>query len=413
VKLLVINCGSSSVKYALYAMDAETVLASGLADRVGVDGDADAELKHVRADGAQALIAAPMPDHTSAIALILQALLDPEHGVLGAVTDIDAVGHRVVHGGTRYAGSVLITDEVTAVIEACFDLGPLHNPPNLAGIRACARVLPGTPQVAVFDTAFAQTLPPHAYHYAIPYELYERHAIRRYGFHGTSHRYVSGVASGLLARRGTPPEDQRIVTCHLGNGCSMAAVRGGRCLDTSMGLTPLEGLVMGTRSGDVDPALVWFIMERECLSTDQVDALLNKQSGVLGLSGVGSDLRDVLAAEAAGHERAKLALDVYCYRVRKYIGAYAAALGGLEAVVMTAGVGENSPVIRRRCVRGLEFLGLRLDEAANKAVVGPAEPQDIAQPDSAVRLYVIPTDEELTIARDTEEIVAGLRPGIL
>ena len=408
MKLLVINCGSSSVKYALYEMDTETLLASGTADRVSVGGGAEAQLTHERADGARAIVADPMPDHTSAIGHVLEALTHPEHGVVAEVDEIDAVGHRVLHAGTQYGGAVLVTDEVMAAVEACFDLGPLHNPPNLAGIQACASVLPHTPQVAVFDTAFSQTVPAHAYHYAIPFELYEKHGIRRYGFHGTSHRYVSGVAADLLAARGVERAAQRIVTCHLGNGCSMTAVLGGRCIDTSMGLTPLEGLVMGTRSGDLDPAAVWFIMEHEGLDTNQIDALLNKQSGVLGLSGVGSDMRDVLAAEATGHERAKLALDVYCYRVRKYIGAYAAALGGLDALVFTAGVGENSPPIRRRCSEGLEFLGLHMDQGLNDAAIGPEAPQDIAQVASPARVYVIPTDEELTIARDTREIVDAL-----
>jgi len=297
---------------------------------------------------------------------------------------------------------------VLATIEECADLSPLHNPPNIAGIRACAAVLPGVPQVAVFDTAFAQTMPPKAYHYAIPYELFERHAIRRYGFHGTSHRYVSGVAASLLAERGVSAESQRIVSCHLGNGCSMAAVLGGKCVDTSMGLTPLEGLVMGTRSGDLDPAIVWFLMEHEGLSSDEVDVLLNKKSGVLGLSGVSSDLRDVLAAEREGNERASLALDVYCYRVRKYIGAYTAVLEGIDALVFTAGVGENSPLIRRRCLAGLGVLGLELDDETNETVVGPDCPQDIARSDSPARIYVIPTDEELTIARDTQQIVQAM-----
>lgn len=409
MKLLVINCGSSSVKYALYEMDTETVLASGLADRVGIGGGGDAELRHEPAGGRRIVIARPMPDHNTAMALITEVLTDPDHGALGRLTEIGAVGHRVVHGGTKYASSVLITEEVVKTIEECAELSPLHNPPNLAGIRACKALLPDTPQVAVFDTAFAQTMPPHAYHYAIPYELFEKYGVRRYGFHGTSHRYVSGVVSSLLAERGLAIEAQRIVTAHLGNGASMAAVLGGKCIDTSMGLTPLEGLVMGTRSGDIDPALVWFLMEREGLDTNQVDELLNKRSGVLGLSGVSSDMRDLLDAEAEGNFRAGLALDVYSYRVRKYIGAYTAALGGLDAVAFTAGVGENSPVLRRRCLLGLEALGLRLDQVANEKVIGPTAPCDIAQTESPARIYVIPTDEELMIARDTQELVTGSR----
>jgi acetate kinase len=405
LRLLVINCGSSSVKYALYEMDTETVLAAGLADRVSVAGGEDAVLRHEVPGREPVKLSRAMPDHTAAIGLIIEQLTDARNGVLAEVAEIRAVGHRVVHAGTKYEGSALITDEVIAAVEACVELSPLHNPPNLAGIRACTSVLPGTPQVAVFDTAFGQTVPPHAYHYAIPYELFERRGIRRYGFHGTSHRYVSGVATTLLAARGIEPSAQRVITCHLGNGCSMTAVRGGRCVDTSMGLTPLEGLAMGTRSGDIDPAIVWFIMEHEGLSTDEIDVLLNKQSGLLGLSGVSSDMRDVLAAEAAGNDRAKLAIDVYCYRIRKYVGAYAAALSGLDALVMTAGVGENSPAIRARCLDDLGFLGLLLDDDANEAVVGPGEPQDIARADSPARIYVVPTDEELMIARDAREIV--------
>jgi acetate kinase len=310
----------------------------------------------------------------------------------------------VVHGGPRFSASALISDEVIAAIEECTELSPLHNPPNLAGIRACSEIMPDTPQVAVFDTAFGQSVPPHAYHYAIPYELYERRNIRRYGFHGTSHRYVSLVAGRLLEERGIAREDQKLVTCHLGNGCSMTAVAGGKCIDTSMGLTPLEGLVMGTRSGDIDPAAVWFIMEREGIDTDAVDVLLNKQSGLLGVSGVSSDMRDVLAAAKQGNERAQLALDVYCYRVRKYIGAYAAALGGLDALVFTAGVGENAPLIRRRCVEGLHFIGLELDESANQAAVGGEDVCDVSLASSPARVLVIPTNEELMIARDTAGI---------
>ncbi|MGQ9732302.1 MAG: acetate/propionate family kinase [Candidatus Zipacnadales bacterium] len=408
MKLLVINCGSSSVKYALYEMRDELILSDGLADRVGVGGGDNAELTH-RVGGHEMLRRAySLPDHSSALALIVETLTSPPYGVLYSVNEIEAVGHRVVHGGTRYSGSVLITDEVIRAVEACIELGPLHNPPNLAGIRACMALLPNTPQVAVFDTAFGQSMPSYAYHYAIPYELYERRGIRRYGFHGTSHRYVASVAAELLERRNIALADQRVITCHLGNGCSMAAVAGGRCIDTSMGLTPLEGLVMGTRSGDIDPAIVWFIMEKEALNSDEVDVLLNKQSGLLGLSGISSDMRDILTAAQAGHQRARLAIDVYCYRVRKYIGAYAAALGGVDAVVFTAGVGENSPPIRAQCLEGLGFLGLLLDEAANETAIGGNKPCDIASARSPARIFVIPTDEELTIARDTQKIVATM-----
>ena len=407
MKLLVINSGSSSVKYSLFEMDGERVLADGIADRVAVDGGEKAELTHGVPGRDTDVLVRALPTHNAAVALLIETLTSPETGVLSSVEEIRAIGHRVVHAGTRFERSVLVTDGVIAVIEACVELSPLHNPPNLAGIRACAAVLPNVPQVAVFDTAFGQTLPPEAYHYAIPYELYEKHGIRRYGFHGTSHRYVSLVAAGLLEQRGVPRAAQRIITCHLGNGCSMTAVSGGRCIETSMGLTPLEGLVMGTRSGDLDPAVVWFIMEHEGLDTDQVDALLNKRSGLLGVSGVGSDMRDVLAAAEAGNARAQLALDIYCYRVRKYLGAYCAILGGLHAVVFTAGVGENSAYIRSGCLKNLEHLGLHLDPPANESAFSLAEPKDVATTDSPVRILVIPTNEELMIARDTLGIVSG------
>jgi acetate kinase len=410
VKLLVINSGSSSVKYSLFEMDDERVLAEGLADRVAVGGGERAELTHKVAGRDKVAVTQPLPTHEAAVSLIIATLTAPDTGVLRSVDEIAAVGHRVVHAGTKFAGSVLITPAVIAAVEECIELGPLHNPPNLAGIRACAAALPSVPQVAVFDTAFGQTLPPEAYHYALPYELYEKYALRRYGFHGTSHRYVSLVATRILEDRGISRADQKLITCHLGNGCSMTAVAGGKCVETSMGLTPLEGLVMGTRSGDLDPAAVWFLMEHEGLTTDQVDVLLNKQSGLLGMSGVGSDMRDVLAAAQAGNERAQLALDVYCYRVRKYLGAYCAILGGLHAVVFTAGVGENSPYIRAGCVKNVGHLGLELDATANEPVVGPKEPADISTAASPARLLVIPTNEELMIARDTLGIVGRTYP---
>ncbi len=407
MKLLVINCGSSSAKYSLFEMDDDSVLAEGLADRVAVGGGARAELTHEVPGRDKLSIPRPMPDHRAAISLIIEVLTSAESGVIASVEEIKAIGHRVVHAGTKFSESVRIDDQVIAAVEECVELGPLHNPPNLAGVYACAEIMPGTPQVAVFDTAFGQSMPPHAYHYAVPHELHSKYSLRRYGFHGTSHRYVSLVAAQMLEERGITRGDQKLITCHLGNGCSMTAVSGGRCIDTSMGLTPLEGLVMGTRSGDIDPAAIWFIMEHEHIDTDEVDVLLNKKSGLLGLSGVSSDMRDVLAAADDGNERAQLALDVYCYRVRKYGGAYAAALGGLHALVFTAGVGENSPVIRARCTEGLQFLGLELDASANEAAVGGDEPQDISTEASAVRALVIPTNEELMIARDTAEILFG------
>ena len=405
MKLLVINCGSSSAKYSLFEMDDESIIAEGLAERVAVGDGARAQLTHKVPGAESSTLARPMPDHSSAVGLIIEALTDSETGVIASVGEIGAIGHRVVHGAGIFPGSALITPETILGIEACAELAPLHNPPHLAGIRACQDHLPHAPQVAVFDTAFGQTMPPHAYHYAIPYELYEKHSIRRYGFHGTSHRYVSLVASRLLEDRDIPLAEQKLVTCHLGNGCSMTAVCGGECIDTSMGLTPLEGLVMGTRTGDIDPAAVWFIQEREGIDTDAVDSLMNKQSGLLGLSGVGSDMRDVRAAAASGSERAQLAIDVFCYRIRKYVGAYAAALGGLSAVVFTAGIGENTPSIRAQCIEGLTFLGLNIDPVANGSAVGGDEPHDISSPSSPARIFVIPTDEELMIARDTLELV--------
>jgi acetate kinase len=388
-------------------MEHEVVLAEGIADRVAVQGGARAQLAHQVPGREEVVLEQPLPTHEAAVALIIRTLTSPPTGVLGAVEEIRAVGHRVVHGGMKFGASTLITEPVIAAVEACIELGPLHNPPNLAGIRACAAVLPDTPQVAVFDTAFGQTLPPEAYHYAIPYELFEKYALRRYGFHGTSHRYVSLVAAEQLEARGLPRAEQKLITCHLGNGCSMTAVSGGRCVETSMGLTPLEGLVMGTRSGDLDPAAVWFIMEHEGIGTDEVDALLNKKSGLLGVSGVSSDMRDVLAAAQQGNARARLALDLYCYRVRKYLGAYCAVLGGLHAVVFTAGVGENSASIRAGCLRNLEHLGLELDAAANESATGRGLVRDIATASSPARILVIPTNEELMIARDALEIIAS------
>jgi len=407
MKLLVINCGSSSVKFQLLEMDGEVVLAKGLADRVGIGGGREATLSYEARGRAPVRLAQPMPDHLTALSLIAETLLHAEHGVLTSLTEIRAVGHRVVHGGEQFHASALLDDAVLAAVRACSDLAPLHNPANLQGIEAAQRLLPGVPQVAVFDTAFHQTMPRRAYLYAIPYELYAERRLRRYGFHGTSHRFVSGVATELLAARGVAPAQQAIITCHLGNGCSMAAVQGGTVVDTSMGLTPLEGLVMGTRSGDVDPAIVWYIQEALGIDTDEIDVLLNQRSGLLGVSGVSSDMRDVLAAAQEGNQRAATALDLYTYRIRKYIGAYAAAMGRLHAVIFTAGVGENSPDIRARCLAGLELLGLEVDPARNTAAVGLAAPVDIAPDASPGRVLVIPTNEELLIARDTAAIVGA------
>lgn len=405
MRILVLNCGSSSVKYELFEMEPEQSIATGLAERIGeLAGGA----LHHRARGHDGVdVQAPMHDHRAAIAKVIEMLLSAEHGALKSLDEIAAVGHRVVHGGERFAESVRIDDEVIAVIEECCDLAPLHNPPNLVGIRACLEVMPDTPQVAVFDTAFHHSMPQHAHLYGIPYEYYERYGIRRYGFHGTSHRYVTLEAARALMARGVPEGQQKIVTCHLGNGCSMAAVSGGRSCDTTMGFTPLEGLLMGTRCGDVDPAVPLFLMEQEGLAPEEMGRVLNKRSGLLGVSGVSNDLRDVLSAADAGNERAQAAIDLFCYRVRKCVGGFAAALGGLHAVVFTAGIGEHSPRIRAQVCDGLEFLGIRLDRATNEATRGPNCCTDISAADAGVRVLVIPTDEELMIARDTRQVISN------
>ena len=392
MNVLVINCGSSSLKYQLLNMDTEKLLVKGLCERIGIDG----YLKHSFGDkNHEANI--PMPDHEAAIKIVMDALVDKDHGVLSSMSDIHAIGHRVVHGGEQFSDSVIVTDEVEQAIEDCCELAPLHNPPNLTGIRACKKIMPGVPQVAVFDTAFHAAMPPKAYLYAIPYELYEQHKIRKYGFHGTSHKYVSAAAAELL---GKPYDQLKIITCHLGNGSSIAAVDKGRSVDTSMGLTPLEGLAMGTRSGDIDPAVIPFIMQKEGITAQQVADLLNKKSGVLGLSGVSSDFRDLSEAENQGNERAKTALDVFCYRVARYIGSYAAAMNGVDAIVFTAGVGENDSSVRKRVCSYLGFLGAEIDEQKN-ATRGRAI--DISKEDAKVRVLAVPTNEELVIARDTKE----------
>ncbi len=408
MKVLVINCGSSSVKYQLLDMTDESTMAEGIADRVAVMGGRDAVLKHRRPGAEEVQIAAEMPDHSVALRYIFEALTHREHGVIKSLSEINAVGHRVVHGGERFAESVLIDEEVIKAIEEHAELAPLHNPPNLIGIRACQEHLPNVPHVAVFDTAFHQTMPEHAYLYGLPYELYEKYGVRRYGFHGTSHRYVSMIAAELLEKRGIPREQQRIVTCHLGNGCSMAAVKGGKSVDTTMGFTPLEGLLMGTRCGDLDPALVPFLMERLDMSPEEIDQYLNKKCGLLGVSGVSSDMRDVKAAALQGNRRAQIALEIFCYRVRKYVGAYAAVMGGLDAIVFTAGIGENEPLVRTKVVEGLEFLGAKIDEDKNHDDAIRGQVADISAEDAKVRVFVIPTDEELMIARDTVAIVQRL-----
>ena len=401
MNVLVINAGSSSLKYQLLNPATGTLLAKGLCERIGIDGKFTYK---PQVEGKQTLKAVDvaMPTHSEAIQTVLNALVDPENGVIASMNEIGAVGHRVVHGGEKFASSVLITDEVMAAIEECTPLAPLHNPANIIGINACKAVLGDqVPQVAVFDTAFHQTMPPQAYIYAIPYEYYEEDKIRRYGFHGTSHRYVSKRCAEIL---GKDPADLKIVSCHLGNGSSLAAVNGGKSVDTSMGLTPLAGLPMGTRSGDIDVGVIEFIANKHDMTVGEAVSMLNKKSGVLGISGVSSDFRDIEDAAAKGNERAQLALKVFEYDVRKLIGSYAAAMGGVDAIIFTAGVGENGPELREAITSGLEFMGVKLDAEKNKV---RGEERIISTEDSKVKVLVIPTNEELMIAMDTMEIVQG------
>ena len=396
MKILVINCGSSSCKFQLFETSTGDVLAKGNAERIGIDG----KLTY-KAPGKEDFISTEaMPDHKVAVKMILAALVDKDHGVLSDISEIKAVGHRVLHGGKYYSKSVIVNDDVKKVIRDCFPLGPLHNPANLTGIEACESVLPaGTPQVAVFDTAFHMTMPPKAYTYALPYELSEKYDIRRYGFHGTSHRYVSHRAAEFLGKK---YEDIKIITCHLGNGSSFAAVDHGKCVDTSMGLTPLAGICMGTRCGDIDPAIVPFLMKNENLTPDEVDTLMNKKSGVEGLSGVSSDFRDLEKASREGNERATLALEMFEYQARKIIGSYAAAMGGVDVIVFTAGIGENTDYIRAAACEGLGFMGVEIDPSKNNGVRSEAV---ISSDNSKVTVAIIPTNEELAIAQETEDLV--------
>ena len=397
MKILVLNCGSSSIKYALYNMDDQSVMTSGGAERVGLDG---AFVKVKLANGEKKQIMHDMPEHTEGVKFIFSLLTDPEIGVIKSLKEIDAVGHRMVHGGEKFAKSVVITPEVIKAFEEVSDLAPLHNPANLKGIRAVEELMPGLPQVGVFDTAFHQTMPQYSYMYALPYEVYEKYAVRRYGFHGTSHRYVSARVCEFL---GVDYNKQRIITCHIGNGGSLAAVKNGKCMDTTMGLTPLEGIMMGTRSGDVDGGAITFLQKKLGLNPDQMSDLLNKKSGVAGISGVGSDMRDLEAAVAAGNKRAKLATDMYNYKIKKYVGAFAAAMGGVDIIVFTAGVGENQASMRAEVCRDMEFMGVKVDEALNATIRG--KEAIISTPDSKVKVVVIPTDEELMIASDTAALV--------
>ncbi|MDD6569705.1 acetate/propionate family kinase [Acidaminococcus timonensis] len=392
MKIFVVNCGSSSIKYQLIDMADESVIAKGLVERIGIEGSV---LTHTPAGKDKVRLESDIPNHVDGIKKVLAALVDPNYGVIKSMDEIGAVGHRVVHGGEIFNQSVVITDEVLKQIEALSDMAPLHQPANLAGIRACQEVMPGTPQVAVFDTAFHQTMPPVAYMFGVKYEEYKDYGIRKYGFHGTSHKYVSGVAAAML---GKDIKDTKIITCHLGNGSSITAVDGGKSVDTSMGFTPLDGVLMGTRTGSIDPAVVPVLMKKKGLDADGVDKYMNKECGVLGVSGVSSDFRDLEDAAAKGNERAKLALDMFCYQVKRYIGAYAAAMGGVDAIVFTAGVGENDIHTRQQVCEGLEFLGVKLDADRNN-VRGKAT--EISAADSKVKVFLIPTNEELAIAQDT------------
>ena len=397
MKVLVINCGSSSLKYQLIDMVNEEALAQGLVERIGIEGSVLTQ----KVEGKDKyIVKEEMKDHKDAIRLVLEALVDENNGVIKSMDEISAVGHRVVHGGEKYKESVVINDEVKANIEECFKLAPLHNPANMIGIKACEELMPNTPMVAVFDTAFHGTMPEDAYLYALPYELYEKDGIRKYGFHGTSHKYVSQTCAEVMGR---DIKDLKIITCHLGNGASLCAVKNGVSVDTSMGFTPLEGLAMGTRCGNIDPAIVTFLMKEEGLSVDEVNDLLNKKSGVLGISGISSDFRDIEdAAFNKNDRRAKLALKIFEYKIRTTIGAYAAAMGGVDAIVFTAGVGENGPETREKCLEGLEFLGVEIDKEANNV---RGKIREISKAGCNVKAFVIPTNEELVIARDTLELI--------
>ncbi|QSX06600.1 acetate kinase [Sedimentibacter sp. zth1] len=396
MNILVINCGSSSLKYQLIDMKNEKVLAKGLAERIGIEGS---QVKHEAIGKEKKVYTDPLATHKEAINTVLNALVDPVYGAVKNLDEIDAVGHRVVHGGEKFAGSVVITEAVVKAMDECTDLAPLHNPPNIIGINACKELLPNVPMVGVFDTAFHQTMSEEAFIYPLPYELYKELGIRRYGFHGTSHKYVAQRVGNMMNK---DIKDLKIITCHLGNGASVTAIKDGVSVDTSMGLTPLEGLVMGTRCGDIDPAIVTFLMDKKNLSISQMNNLMNKQSGVLGISGISSDFRDIEGAAEEGNKRAQLALDKFHYTVRKYIGSYAAAMGGVDVVVFTAGLGENSKDSRAEICKGLEFLGIEIDNDKNNT---RGKEVEISEDGSKVKVFVIPTNEELMIARETKSLV--------
>ena len=402
MKVLVINAGSSSLKYQLLDTDSEAVLAKGNCERIGIDGS---RIIHKCTGKDEYVNQIDLPDHSAAMKLLVETLLDPNVGCIASIDEIEAVGHRVVHGGQYFADSVLLSDEVLDAVEKCIVYAPLHNPAHIMGIKGCLAAMPNTPQVLVFDTAFHQTMSKEVYTYGISYDMYEEYGIRRYGMHGTSHRYVSGEMIKLM---GGNAEGTKIVTCHIGNGSSISAVKDGKCVDTSMGFTPLDGILMGTRCGSIDPAIVPFIMEKKGYTPAQMDNYMNKQCGFAGISGVGSDSRDVEAAMKNGNERAKLAFDMLCYQIKKFIGAYSASMGGLNAIVFTAGIGEHTPYIRENVLSGLEYLGVKLDKERN--TFGHSNtPVKLSADDSKVLVYMIPTNEELVIARDTARIVANLK----
>jgi acetate kinase len=401
MKVIVLNCGSSSIKYQLFDLPSQDVLAKGLVDKIGLKGSL---IKHTRSDGAELKLEGEILDHQQGIEYLLGILISPKYGSIKSLNEIDAVGHRVVHAGEKFKGSVYITNEVIAALEECIDLAPLHNPPNLKGIYSITALLPKVPQVGVFDTAFHQTMPDYIYLYGIPYSLYEKYKIRRYGFHGSSHRYVSQRAAEIL---GKDINDMKIITCHLGNGASIAAIKNGKSLDTSMGMTPIEGLIMGTRTGDLDIGAFLQIINKEELDLDIANTLVNKHSGMLGVSGVSSDMRDVEKAAEEGNQRAQVTLEMYYYRIKKYIGAYAAAMGGVDAIVFTGGVGENDPATRMLTTNHMEYMGVKFDESRNKGLRG--KEAIISADDSNVKVMVVPTNEELVIALDTYEIVENIK----
>lgn len=401
MKVLVINAGSSSIKYQLIDMTNENLLAKGQCDRIGIDGG---NFKQKNSDGTEYKVEVDIPDHAAGIKLVVDALTDKEHGVIASMSEISAVGHRVVHGGEKFSGSVMITEEVIDAIKECSSLSPLHNPANITGIKACEEIMgKDVPQVGVFDTSFHQTMPDFAYMYPIPYQYYEKYKLRRYGFHGTSHRYVTARAAEMLGKK---PEEINIVTCHLGNGSSITAVKNGKSFDTTMGVTPLEGLMMGTRSGSIDPAIIPFLMEKEGMSGSDIDKMLNKQSGILGVTGgVTSDNRDIEDGAKNGNERYKLIESMLCHQITKYVGGFAAAMGGIDAVVFTGGIGENNPQYRARVAENLKFMGVEINAEANEKAKRTSDENDISTPDAKVKMLVIPTNEELMIARDTYALV--------